>query len=158
MALKNSILVLLVEMTLCGTCVGAGDGAGVVHIYFIESVALKFYDSGSDTIKLTRPGHYYFLCGALGHCGHGQKVGVMVSLPIPDSSASSPSPAPSGLSSPSSPAGPISSPSPAPSGMSSPSTPHPPEERPPHSAALTINAPKLALTLGFVLVFYKLMF
>ncbi|XP_061996280.1 mavicyanin-like [Rosa rugosa] len=163
MALRGSIMFLLVAMNLCGACSGAGAvykvggpdgwivgvdynqwssskefrvGDGLFFSYNKQyhnvvqvseqgfkscnsSSPIAAYSSGSDTITLERPGHYYFLCGAPGHCEDGQKVDVQVSRPIPDN------------------------PSPAPSGLSSPSTPHP-EERPPHSAALT-NAPKLAL-------------
>ncbi|XP_050374510.1 blue copper protein-like [Argentina anserina] len=147
-----------------------------------ESTApIAVYSSGSDTITLKRPGHYYFLCGAPSHCEYGQKVEVIVNLPTPETTVSSPSPAPSGLFSPLTPRSesPISSPSPAPSGLSFPSTPRPesrvsspspapsvlsspsiprPEERPPHSAALTIDVPKLSLAFASVLVFSKLMF
>ncbi|KAL6191868.1 hypothetical protein ACLB2K_038257 [Fragaria x ananassa] len=155
------------------------------------SSPIAAYDSGSDSITLERPGHYYFLCGIPGHCNAGQKVEVVVSsLPTPvDNPVSSLSPAPSGLASPSTPSpapsSPLSTPStpspapsafsspsstpiqsssvlsspstpsPAPSGLSTPSTPSPapspstphPQERPPHSAATTINSPKLALAL-----------
>ncbi|KAL6185256.1 hypothetical protein ACLB2K_041390 [Fragaria x ananassa] len=170
------------------------------------SSPIAAYDSGSDSITLERPGHYYFLCGIPGHCNAGQKVEVVVSSlstpvdnpvsslspapsglaspstpsPAPSSSPSStPSPAPSALSTPST-ASPApsafsspsstpsqspsvlsspSTPSPAPSGLSTPSTPSPapspstphPQERPPHSAATTINAPKLALALAVFL-------
>ncbi|KAK9905229.1 hypothetical protein M0R45_000423 [Rubus argutus] len=121
------------------------------------SSAMATYSSGSDKITLERPGHYYFLCGAPGHCQAGQKVDIEVNLPH---SVLSPSPAPYGLSAPSTPP-PVESsfpsPSLAPSGLSSPSIPHP-VERPPSSAAVT-NAPKLAsATLGFVLVLSKFMF
>ncbi|KAL6194595.1 hypothetical protein ACLB2K_035677 [Fragaria x ananassa] len=90
------------------------------------------YDSGSDSITLERPGHYYFLCGIPGHCNVGQKVEVVVSsLPTPaDSPVSSPSPTPSGLASPSTPSAapsssPSSTPSPTPSALSTPLTPSP---------------------------------
>ncbi|KAL6195390.1 hypothetical protein ACLB2K_031009 [Fragaria x ananassa] len=95
------------------------------------------YSSGSNYLTLERLGHYYFLCGALGHCESRQKVEVRVSLPTPDGFVSSSSTAPFGFSTP-------STLSPAPSGLSFPSTPDP-EERPPHSTTTTINAPKLAL-------------
>lgn len=203
MALKSSILVLLVAMTLCVACCGAGAGVDykvggsdgwIVPVDYNQwssakefhvgdtllfsynnqfhnvmqvteqdfnacnsSSAMATYSSGSDRITLERPGHYYFLCGAPGHCEAGQKVNIEVNLPH---SFPSPSPAPYGLSLPSTPH-PVESsflgPSPAPSGLSSPSTPHP-VERPPSSAAVT-NAPKLALAVfGFVLVFSKFMF
>ncbi|VVA38539.1 PREDICTED: mavicyanin [Prunus dulcis] len=63
--------------------------------------AISTYTSGSDTITLKRPGHYYFLCGAPGHCQNGQKVDIKVTLPVPKSSIPSPSPSPYGFSPPS---------------------------------------------------------
>ncbi|OMP06143.1 Plastocyanin-like protein [Corchorus olitorius] len=57
------------------------------------------YASGSDTITLERPGHYYFLCGVPGHCQIGQRVDILVQ---PASSINSPSTSPCAL--PSSPA------------------------------------------------------
>ncbi|CAB4317260.1 unnamed protein product [Prunus armeniaca] len=66
--------------------------------------AISSYTSGSDTITLKRPGHYYFLCGAPGHCQAGQKVDIKVSLPVPENLIPSPSPSsPYGSSSPSAP-------------------------------------------------------
>ena len=205
MALRNSILVLLVAITLCGACSSAnagrvyrvGDSDGwIIQDYTQWSSSKEFhigdslffsyngqhhnvievtedgfkscdsrapiaaYHSGSDTVPLNRPGHYYFLCGTAGHCAAGQKLEVVVSLPPPDSPVSSPSPAPTVLSSPSTPprAHQVSSPSPAPSGVSSsPSTPHP-QEMPPRSAAPTINASKLALAFVSLILFSKFMF
>ncbi|ONH95636.1 hypothetical protein PRUPE_7G081800 [Prunus persica] len=63
--------------------------------------AISTYTSGSDTSTLKRPGHYYFLCGAPGHCQAGQKVDIKVTLPVPKSSIPSPSPSPYGFSPPS---------------------------------------------------------
>ncbi|KAL6188205.1 hypothetical protein ACLB2K_039598 [Fragaria x ananassa] len=85
------------------------------------SSPITAYSSGSDTITLEKPGHYYFLCGAPHHCEAGQKVEIVVSnLPTPvDSPVISPSPTPSRLFSPS------STPSQAPSGLSTSSTPSP---------------------------------
>ncbi|CAN6719427.1 unnamed protein product [Malus baccata var. baccata] len=60
------------------------------------TAAIAVYTSGSDTITLKRPDHYYFLCGAPGHCQAGQKVDIKVTLPIPQSSLASPNPAPQG--------------------------------------------------------------
>ncbi|CAN6586601.1 unnamed protein product [Malus baccata var. baccata] len=60
------------------------------------TATIAVYTSGSDTITLKRPDHYYFLCGAPGHCQAGQKIDVKVTLPIPQSSLASPNPAPQG--------------------------------------------------------------
>ncbi|CAN6586599.1 unnamed protein product [Malus baccata var. baccata] len=60
------------------------------------TAAITVYTSGSDTITLRRPDHYYFLCGAPGLCQAGQKVDIKVTLPIPQSSLASPNPAPQG--------------------------------------------------------------
>ncbi|CAL9026061.1 unnamed protein product [Prunus brigantina] len=61
--------------------------------------AIATYTSGSDTFTLKRPGHFYFLCGAPGHCQAGQKVDIKVTLPVPESLIPSPSPSPYGSSS-----------------------------------------------------------
>lgn len=69
--------------------------------------ALATYNSGSDTVALKKPGHYYFLCGFPGHCQAGQKLHVLVvatSTASPSLSLSpdlSPVPSPSTGSSPS---------------------------------------------------------
>lgn len=34
--------------------------------------------TGNDTFTITRPGHYYFVCGFPGHCSAGQKVDIRV--------------------------------------------------------------------------------
>ncbi|CAN6586595.1 unnamed protein product [Malus baccata var. baccata] len=60
------------------------------------TAAIAVFTSGSDTITLKRPDHYYFLCGAPGHCQAGQKVDIKVTLPMPQSSLASPNPAPQG--------------------------------------------------------------
>ncbi|OMO77685.1 Plastocyanin-like protein [Corchorus capsularis] len=39
------------------------------------------YSSGSDYIKLRRPGHFFFICGLPGHCRSGQKVHIEVLSP-----------------------------------------------------------------------------
>ncbi|CAN6979101.1 unnamed protein product [Brassica rapa subsp. trilocularis] len=59
--------------------------------------ALATYNSGSDTVALKNPGHYYFLCGFPGHCQAGQKLHVLVVATSTASSSLSPdlSPAPS---------------------------------------------------------------
>ncbi|XP_010545090.1 PREDICTED: mavicyanin-like [Tarenaya hassleriana] len=57
------------------------------------SSAIATYTSGSDTVPLKRPGHYYFLCGFPGHCQAGQKVHVIVtSSSLPPTPAPAPSP------------------------------------------------------------------
>ncbi|ONI13168.1 hypothetical protein PRUPE_4G207200 [Prunus persica] len=53
---------------------------------------IAVYSSGSDTITLDRPGNFYFLCGAPGHCRAGQRVEIMATLPTPDDSSPSASP------------------------------------------------------------------
>ncbi|OMO50466.1 Plastocyanin-like protein [Corchorus olitorius] len=58
--------------------------------------AIATYASGSDSITLERPGHYYFLCGVPGHCQIGQRVDILVQ-PAPSSIAPSTSPSPSAL-------------------------------------------------------------
>ncbi|KAJ4710377.1 mavicyanin-like [Melia azedarach] len=40
--------------------------------------AIAVYTTGSDSIALKTPGHYYFLCGFPGHCEAGQKLDIMV--------------------------------------------------------------------------------
>ncbi|RID47808.1 hypothetical protein BRARA_I04374 [Brassica rapa] len=59
--------------------------------------ALATYNSGSDTVALKKPGHYYFLCGFPGHCQAGQKLHVLVVATSTASPSLSPdlSPAPS---------------------------------------------------------------
>ncbi|CAA7037974.1 unnamed protein product [Microthlaspi erraticum] len=65
------------------------------------------YQTGSDTISLSKPGLQHFICGTPGHCDLGQKVQIMVlpaslgpvAAPVPgpvrspSTSPSSPSPA-----------------------------------------------------------------
>ncbi|XP_074326505.1 mavicyanin-like [Apium graveolens] len=34
--------------------------------------------TGNDTFTLKYPGHYYFICGRIGHCEFGQKVHISV--------------------------------------------------------------------------------
>ncbi|XVE73132.1 hypothetical protein DITRI_Ditri11bG0093000 [Diplodiscus trichospermus] len=41
---------------------------------------IAFYSSGYDTIRLTTPGHFYFICGLPGQCLPGQKLHVNVTL------------------------------------------------------------------------------
>ncbi|XVF21769.1 hypothetical protein REPUB_Repub12eG0118500 [Reevesia pubescens] len=54
--------------------------------------AIASYTSGSDSVALKRPGHFYFLCGVPGHCQAGQKVDVLVT---PSTVGPSASPSPS---------------------------------------------------------------
>ncbi|XP_011073056.1 mavicyanin-like [Sesamum indicum] len=63
--------------------------------------------TGNDSFTVTRPGHFYFICGFPGHCHSGQKVDIRV--PRDHDHGPTPGPLPSGLS-PQSP--PISGPSP----------------------------------------------
>ncbi|KAK8614650.1 hypothetical protein V6N13_068447 [Hibiscus sabdariffa] len=49
---------------------------------------IVFYSSGSDTINLTKPGHYYFICSLPGRCLAGQKVTFEATLPQPPLSSS----------------------------------------------------------------------
>lgn len=58
--------------------------------------AIASYTSGSDSVTLKRPGHFYFLCGVPGHCQAGQKVDVLVKS---SSKAPIASPSPSALGS-----------------------------------------------------------
>ncbi|XP_051141934.1 mavicyanin-like isoform X2 [Andrographis paniculata] len=39
------------------------------------------YTSGNDTIVVRWPGHYYYVCGFVGHCQAGQKVDIRVPKP-----------------------------------------------------------------------------
>lgn len=53
--------------------------------------------SGNDSIPITKPGHYYYICGVPGHCEAGQKVDIRVLKPselAPTASPSSSSPIP----------------------------------------------------------------
>ncbi|KAL1190661.1 Mavicyanin [Cardamine amara subsp. amara] len=71
------------------------------------SKPLTRYQTGFDTISLTKPGLYHFICGAPGHCDVGQKLQIHVlpaslgpvAAPVPGpvrspSSSWSPSPSP----------------------------------------------------------------
>ncbi|KAE8715428.1 Detected protein of unknown function [Hibiscus syriacus] len=49
---------------------------------------IAFYSSGSDTINLTKPSHYYFICSLPGRCLAGQKVNFEATLPPPHLSSS----------------------------------------------------------------------
>ncbi|XP_010528834.1 PREDICTED: mavicyanin-like [Tarenaya hassleriana] len=54
------------------------------------SSATARYKTGNDVVNLTRPGRYYFVCGAPGHCHAGQRFDILVTSPLPP--ASSPRP------------------------------------------------------------------
>ncbi|KAK2648317.1 hypothetical protein Ddye_015806 [Dipteronia dyeriana] len=58
---------------------------------------ITVYSSGSDSISLKRPGHYYFLYAYPGHCQAGQKVEVLVTPSSFGSSTDSPTSAPYAL-------------------------------------------------------------
>ncbi|XVF72405.1 hypothetical protein PTKIN_Ptkin12aG0118900 [Pterospermum kingtungense] len=90
--------------------------------------AIASYTSGSDTISLKRPGHFYFLCGVPGHCQAGQKVDVLVT---PSSLGPSASPSPSSLANP-------------PSEISAPG--------PAQSSAQSLISTKLPLALSLVII------
>ncbi|KAJ4722808.1 3-isopropylmalate dehydratase large subunit-like [Melia azedarach] len=92
--------------------------------------AIAVYTTGSDSITLKTPGHYYFLCGFPGHCEAGQKLDIMV--------------APGSLS-----------PSPRPSaGSSSHNSPHPDDQIQRNSASsLQILSFKLWLALVSIAIF-----
>ncbi|XP_014502674.1 early nodulin-like protein 3 [Vigna radiata var. radiata] len=57
---------------------------------------IKVYSDGTTKVKLDRPGPFYFISGAKGHCEKGQKLVVVVLTPRGRSSGivSSPAPAP----------------------------------------------------------------
>ncbi|CAL0314569.1 unnamed protein product [Lupinus luteus] len=63
------------------------------------SSPITTFISGNDSIKITNPGHHFFICGIPGHCQMGQKVDINV-LKV---SAPEPSPTPSPTPSPASP-------------------------------------------------------
>ncbi|XP_057763209.1 mavicyanin-like [Arachis stenosperma] len=45
------------------------------------SAPLESYASGNDSIKITKYGHHFFICGVPGHCQAGQKVDINVHRP-----------------------------------------------------------------------------
>ncbi|KAF9590794.1 hypothetical protein IFM89_038386 [Coptis chinensis] len=63
------------------------------------TAALQTYESGNDSITLSRSGYFYYLCGIPGHCLAGQKVDIRVV----DDSSNAPSPPPRPAPVPSSP-------------------------------------------------------
>ncbi|KAK6164670.1 hypothetical protein DH2020_001534 [Rehmannia glutinosa] len=56
------------------------------------SVPLSTYATGNDSIVIRSSGHYYYICGFVGHCQAGQKVDIRV--PKSHRSATSPIQAP----------------------------------------------------------------
>ncbi|KAL2485874.1 Phytocyanin domain-containing protein [Abeliophyllum distichum] len=75
-----------------------------------SSSPIATYSTGNDSITVTSPGHYYYICGFVGHCEAGQKVDIRVpkspqptAIPIaaPPGHLAVPETAPSGLITPS---------------------------------------------------------
>ncbi|XP_010542105.1 PREDICTED: mavicyanin-like [Tarenaya hassleriana] len=60
------------------------------------SSTIARYKTGYDVVNLTRPGRYYYVCGAPGHCQAGQRFDILVTSPqVVEKSPSSFSPSPS---------------------------------------------------------------
>ncbi|ESQ51693.1 hypothetical protein EUTSA_v10017630mg [Eutrema salsugineum] len=57
------------------------------------SKPLTRYQTGSDTVTLTKPGFHHFICGVPGHCDIGQKIDILV-LPASLGSVAAPVPGP----------------------------------------------------------------
>ncbi|OMP05065.1 Plastocyanin-like protein [Corchorus olitorius] len=95
--------------------------------------AIASYTSGSDSVTLKRPGHFYFLCGVPGHCQAGQKVDILV---VPSSIDPSQSPSPSAIN----------------SFAANPPSESAPAPGPAQSGALSLvsSSPKLLLALSLV--------
>lgn len=55
---------------------------------------LKSYNDGNTKVKLDRPGPFFFISGAKGHCEEGQKLHVVVITPKRRSTGISSAPAP----------------------------------------------------------------
>ncbi|AES81245.1 putative cupredoxin [Medicago truncatula] len=55
------------------------------------------YNDGNTKVKLDRPGPFYFISGAKGHCEQGQKLIVVVMSPKKRSIGVSPAPSPAEL-------------------------------------------------------------
>ncbi|RDX81304.1 Early nodulin-like protein 1 [Mucuna pruriens] len=58
---------------------------------------IKEYSDGNTKVKLERPGPFYFISGAKGHCEKGQKLIVVVMSPRHTFTAISPAPSPAEL-------------------------------------------------------------
>ncbi|ESQ51677.1 hypothetical protein EUTSA_v10017770mg [Eutrema salsugineum] len=124
------------------------------------SYPLAKYQTGSDMVKLTKPGVHNFICGVPGHCDAGQKLQIHV-LPASLGPVAAPVPrpvrSPSSISSPSASLGPVAAPVPrpvqSPSSSSSPSPANAPQYQ--HQIApspLQSGATKLASWIGFSLL------
>ncbi|CAI8599539.1 unnamed protein product [Vicia faba] len=59
-----------------------------------SSNPIEEYNDGNTKVKLDRPGPFYFISGAKGHCEKGQKLVVVVITPRRRHSAVSPAPSP----------------------------------------------------------------
>lgn len=59
-----------------------------------SSNPIEKYSDGNTKVKLDRPGPFYFISGAKGHCEKGQKLVVVVITPRRRYSAVSPAPSP----------------------------------------------------------------
>ncbi|ESQ51694.1 hypothetical protein EUTSA_v10017853mg [Eutrema salsugineum] len=121
---------------------------------------LTTYQTGSDTVKLTKPGVQNFICGVPGHCDAGQKLQIHV-LPASLGPVAAPVPrpvrSPSSSSSPSASlvpvAAPVTRPVQSPSSSSSPSRANAPQYQ--HQIApspLQSGASKLVSWIGFSLL------
>ena len=63
----------------------------------ITAKPIKEYNDGNTKVKLDRPGPFYFISGAKGHCEEGQKLTVVVITPKRRFTGISPAPAPAPL-------------------------------------------------------------
>ncbi|KAI4337238.1 hypothetical protein L6164_015681 [Bauhinia variegata] len=73
---------------------------------------IKEYSDGNTKVELDRPGAFYFISGAKGHCEQGQKLTVVVLSPKNRYMGISPAPSPAEFE------GPAAAPSPTSSAMS----------------------------------------
>ena len=62
-----------------------------------SSNPIEEYNDGNTKVKLDRPGPFYFISGAKGHCVQGQKLIVVVMSPKKRSIGVSPAPSPAEL-------------------------------------------------------------
>ncbi|KAI4316407.1 hypothetical protein L6164_024389 [Bauhinia variegata] len=70
---------------------------------------IKKYDDGNTKVELDRPGAFYFISGANGHCEKGQKFVVVVMTPRNRHMGISPAPSPAEFEGPSAAPSPTSS-------------------------------------------------